>query len=80
LVQNIGLDNTGVHCGADPCREHDTLDNVWMPKNFCKANFMNSKITDSFYKAFCYFENTNKISLTKRLYQKIKKLILYGNK
>jgi hypothetical protein len=72
LVQNIGLDNTGVHCGVDPRRQHDKLDKKWLPKKFCDANFMNLKITRSFYQAFCPEEYSKTRNLAHSILRKIK--------
>lgn len=52
LVMNIGLDNTGMHCGVDPRREHIVLDEQWRPRGFCSADNVDAQIARSFYDAF----------------------------
>lgn len=53
LVNNIGLDNSGVHCGVDPRRQHDTLDETFLPHRFCPADPVNPELAAGFYQAFC---------------------------
>ena len=53
LVNNIGLDNTGVHCGVDPRRLHDALDEDFLPRDFCPANPVDPELAALFYQAFC---------------------------
>ncbi len=52
LVQNIGLDNSGSHCGVDPRREHERLDEKWVPRSFCRADYIDPRLARNFYKAF----------------------------
>jgi glycosyltransferase involved in cell wall biosynthesis len=52
LVSNIGLDNTGSHCGVDPRREHKRVDEKWMPQSFCPGGYIDPKLVSNFYKAF----------------------------
>lgn len=52
LVMNIGLDNTGMHCGIDPRREHKEFDAQWKPRDFCPASDVDERITRGFYNAF----------------------------
>jgi hypothetical protein len=52
LVQNIGLDNSGSHCGVDPRRVHERLDEKWVPRSFCRADYIDPRIARNFYKAF----------------------------
>ncbi len=53
LVNNIGLDNSGVHCGVDPGRQHEALDESFQPKAFCPAGKIVPEISAAFYQAFC---------------------------
>ncbi|CAK0768582.1 Glycosyltransferase [Azospirillaceae bacterium] len=53
LINNIGLDNTGVHCGVDPRREHNKLDENFLPRNFCPSHPVVQDLTSAFYQAFC---------------------------
>lgn len=53
LVNNIGLDGSGVHCGEDPDRHHDALDEDFLPKDFCPADPVDPVLAASFYRAFC---------------------------
>ncbi len=52
LVRNIGLDNSGSHCGVDPRREHEKLDGKWVPRSFCRADYIDPRLVRNFYKAF----------------------------
>jgi len=52
LVNNIGLDNSGTHCGVDPRRQHDELDEDWLPRVFCPGDHVDPAITASFRSAF----------------------------
>lgn len=52
LVRNIGLDNSGSHCGIDPRREHERLDEKWVPRSFCRADYIDPRLVRNFYKAF----------------------------
>jgi hypothetical protein len=52
LVLNIGLDNTGMHCGIDPRREHKEFDEQWNPSSFCRAGHVDSQIARHFYDVF----------------------------
>ncbi len=52
LVRNIGLDNSGSHCGVDPRREHERLDEKWVPRSFCRADCIDPRLVKNFYKAF----------------------------
>ncbi|NBT59350.1 glycosyltransferase, partial [bacterium] len=52
LVNNIGLDNSGVHCGVDPSRQHDALDENFLPKLFCPAEPIVPEIAEAFYRVF----------------------------
>ena len=53
LVRNIGLDNSGVHCGVDPRREHRELVQDFLPRDFCPADPVDPEIASAFYQAFC---------------------------
>lgn len=52
LVKNIGLDDSGTHCGVDTRREHAVLDEEWNPSSFCPAGVIDERIARSFYNAF----------------------------
>lgn len=52
LVVNIGLDRSGVHCGADPRREHASFDEEWMPRSFSPGGHIDERIARCFYDAF----------------------------
>jgi hypothetical protein len=52
LVRNIGLDNSGVHCGIDPRREHLKLNSNWLPTNFSSADQLNNVILRRYKQAF----------------------------
>ncbi len=52
LVMNIGLDDSGTHCGVDPRREHASFDEGWNPSSFCSADVIDERIARSFYNAF----------------------------
>jgi hypothetical protein len=52
LVVNIGLDNTGMHCGSDARREHKEFDEQWNPNSFCPAGYVDARIARQFYGAF----------------------------
>lgn len=52
LVRNIGLDNSGVHCGIDPRREHLKFDSDWVPKNFSSADHLDNVILERYKQAF----------------------------
>lgn len=52
LVRNIGLDNSGVHCGIDPRREHLKLDMEWLPRHFSPAYLLNDTILRKYRDAF----------------------------
>jgi hypothetical protein len=52
MVMNIGLDNTGMHCGVDLRREHASLDEQWTPRAFCPADKVDARIARSFHEAF----------------------------
>jgi len=53
LANNIGLDRSGAHCGPDPRRQHERLDDTWLPRTFAPADPVDPGIADSFFKAFC---------------------------
>ena len=48
LVNNIGLDGSGVHSGVDPRRQHNDIDNAWLPEKFCPAALVDKKIVKDF--------------------------------
>jgi hypothetical protein len=52
LVVNIGLDRSGMHCGADPRREHASFDEGWIPRSFSPGVYIDERIARSFYDAF----------------------------
>jgi len=52
LVNNIGLDNSGVHCRTDPRRQHDSLDEAWQPRAFCAADPVDPVLEARFFQAF----------------------------
>ena len=54
LVQNIGLDNSGIHCQPDPRFMHTTIDQRWQPDpaRFCPASQMDNEITKRFKSGF----------------------------
>jgi len=52
LIKNIGLDNTGSHCRVDPRRDHKRLDETWMPRSFCPADYIDPRIATRFHQAF----------------------------
>jgi hypothetical protein len=52
LVNNIGLDNSGMHCGVDPRRQHERLEEDWLPARFCPADPVDRRIAAAFYRAF----------------------------
>ena len=52
LVNNIGLDNSGTHCGVDPRRQHDKLDEGWLPRVFCPGDHVDPAIMASFRSTF----------------------------
>jgi glycosyltransferase involved in cell wall biosynthesis len=53
LVDNIGLDGSGVHCGEDPHRRHEALDESFLPKEFCPADPVDPVLANASYQAFC---------------------------
>lgn len=53
LVNNIGLDNSGVHCGVDPRRQHKTLNENFLPADFCPGDPVDPELAAAFYQAFC---------------------------
>ena len=52
LVVNIGLDRSGMHCGADPRREHASFDEDWMPRSFSPGGYIDERLVRCFYNAF----------------------------
>ena len=52
LVKNIGLDGTGIHCGVDPSRVHESLDADWLPTQLCSSSELDDQITKDFSSAF----------------------------
>ena len=52
LVRNIGLDGSGVHCGIDPSREHEYLEDEWIPMSFCEGHLLDPEITSRFASCF----------------------------
>jgi hypothetical protein len=52
LVNNIGLDGSGTHCGQDPRRQHEELDDLWLPRYFCPANQVEPEILGQFRAMF----------------------------
>jgi hypothetical protein len=52
MVRNIGLDGSGMHCGADLRRIHDSFDELWMPRDFCPAEKIDARIARRFHDAF----------------------------
>lgn len=69
FVRNIGLDNSGVHCGIDPKREHATLDYNWHAENFSPASLLNEQILFDHKRAF------EAAPVSDKIYNKIKRLI-----
>jgi hypothetical protein len=67
LVMNIGLDNTGTHCGVDPRRQHVKFDEHWNPRSFCPSDAVDARIARSFYDAFV----APKRSLITRILQRL---------
>lgn len=49
LVNNIGLDGSGMHCGVDPRRQHEGLDCDWLPRRFCSADQVDPEILHQFH-------------------------------
>jgi len=77
LVNNIGLDNSGVHCGVDPKRQHKSLDKDYSPQKFCPAHVVDPKLASAFYKAFDAKEEglkSFKTKMKKGLKKVVKKL------
>ncbi len=52
LVENIGFDDSGVHCGANPRLQHGVLDQDFVPRRFSPADFEDARITKSFRAVF----------------------------
>lgn len=52
LVQNIGLDNSGVHTKPNPRFVHTKLEDDWYPKRFSPADVMDPRIAARFVTAF----------------------------
>nr|WP_281719805.1 glycosyltransferase [Nitrosomonas nitrosa] len=67
LVKNIGLDSSGMHCGVDPRREHESFDEQWVPRDFCPADNIDERIARRFYDAFV----TPKPSLVSRILRRL---------
>jgi hypothetical protein len=68
LVMNIGLDNTGTHCGVDSRRQHVEFDEQWSPSSFCPAEHVDSQIARNFYDAF----RPSRRSLALRVLQRLR--------
>ena len=52
LVRNIGLDNSGAHCGKNPLLEHKKLDDGWLPQKFCPSFPVNNEINKRYASVF----------------------------
>ena len=52
LVNNIGMDGSGIHCGMDPRRQHERLDETWSPQRFCPAGHVDPVILPQFSNMF----------------------------
>lgn len=52
LVKNIGLDNSGTHSTPDLRFFHLSLDESWLPRNFCDSGKPDTRITDDFRAIF----------------------------
>jgi len=52
LVDNIGLDGSGIHCTVEPRRQHKNLDNAWIPWRFCPAGQIDPDILRQFSDMF----------------------------
>lgn len=52
LANNIGLDNSGTHCGSDDTRANPHLDPEWQPKHFCPGSEVHPEIAERFFKVF----------------------------
>jgi glycosyltransferase involved in cell wall biosynthesis len=52
LVRNIGLDNSGTHSRPEPRFQHRGLDDTWMPRRWCPADFVDPQIAASFQALF----------------------------
>jgi hypothetical protein len=65
IVRNIGLDNSGVHCG--------TFDIKQCPVDFIDLNRIEIKEVDWFFNAYVKWEKENHIHITR--WQKLKTII-----
>lgn len=63
LVRNIGLDNSGTHTRLDRRFLHTSLDDRWLPREFCNADPVDTEIINNFKKIFI----SEKISACKRI-------------
>lgn len=79
FVKNIGLDNSGVHCGVDPRREHLALEEQHPPFHFCRSNPVDPAIANAFRRAF-YPPSRTKLSLQRRACRKLSSLAKQGRK
>ncbi len=52
LVRNIGLDGSGSHTQLDRRFIHMSLDDKWLPRNFCTTKNINEDITNNFRAIF----------------------------
>ena len=52
LVNNIGLDGSGMHSPVEPRRQHECLDMDWIPRRFCPAGQVNPEIASRFRTMF----------------------------
>ncbi|MGC4099085.1 MAG: hypothetical protein QM706_18395 [Nitrospira sp.] len=52
LVMNIGLDDSGMHCGVNPRWEHTSFDEQWIPHAFCPGDNIDMRISHRFYDVF----------------------------
>jgi hypothetical protein len=52
LVDNIGLDGSGMHSIVEPRRQHKKLDKVWFPRRFCPAGQVDPEILRQFSDMF----------------------------
>lgn len=78
MINNIGLDNSGVHCGVDPRRQHKELDNEWIPHSFCPADSVDPEIAAAFYQAFCPEPATSEALTPRIVLRKARSLVRRG--
>jgi len=71
LVRNIGLDNSGTHSKPEPRFSHRSLDETWVPREFCPADRMDPAITASFRAVF----DPPQPSLWRTLFRKTKNIL-----